>query len=974
MKLGTRLAVLSCFAAPIAIAGTARAQPVDAASTAAADPAALRAAAEAIDPLAKAAEAEAAWRSYLAALETAGGVVSDQAFALNRMGDSRYYQQNMQGALDASLEAQRRLEAAGEDDGEPMADTLANIATFRGALGQTELEVPLQERSLAIRKRLYGDDPSNLPAEQAKALGLGYLNYANALYTAGRFSEAADLVKPSIDGLTTGDLRDATLFVAMSTGANMFIDAGREAEALELAQRGVDTATRLLPADHPFIGFAQATLAKVLLLSDRYAEAEEPARRAVDIMAARLGPKNPNTATAVHNLGVILARLGRFEEAIALTMSGHDELRPINPGNSINQPVSASNAAHEAGMVAEALDYARQAAEIATSLPDEDSRAAKGLTVLALRQDEAGDPAAASATLETIVARRARAGDTAPDHVLELQRGLFAIKSGQGDTGWARASRAASALEAELIADAERFELGADLASYYEPIMHIVEAAFEADRPDDALRAFELAGWGVNARSRQLLALRASVESTPNIADKVATFETGTTRLRILARERAALLASDKIEAAELRASEIAKLSQTLAQLRAELAAAIPGFGRWLRPATPTVAEMQRQLEPDQAILITMPSRSRTFTMAITSDEAVMAASAIGRPLVRSLVADLRTALDGKTPADAMGFARQAAALHDIVLPEKAAAALAGRSRVSVVTSDALSRLPLAVLLPEAPTTEQTDFRDMDWLVRHHAFSIALTPSAAAAPRHDHRQRSNFLGIGAPTLSGGANPAGGSVDLLRGGAVAIDSLRSLRPLPASAGEITRVAALGGFSERVILTGDEATELRVRQASDNRYGVMLFATHGLMDGELAGLNEPALVLTPPAEVDRTDNDGLLLASEIGTLGLRADFVILSACNSAAGRNETAPAYTGLANAFLGSGARELLLSHWRVRDDAAAYLSSEIVKRGLAGTAHAEALRQAQLALITGATDVPDSAHPSVWAPFVLIES
>ena len=272
MKLRTGLAVLSCLAVQLALSGTAlagaaQAQPVDAA--AAADPPRLRAAAEAIDPLAKAAEAEAAWQAYLAALEAAGGAVADQAYALNRAGDSRYYQQNMQGAVEASLEAQRRLEAAGEADGEAMADTLANIATFRGALGQSELELPLQEQSLAIRKRLYGADPSVLPPAQAKLLGLGYLNYANALYTAGRFDEAADLVKPSIDGVVTGELRDATLFVAMSSGANMLIDAGRPSEALELAQRGVAAATQLLPEDHPFIGFAQATLAKVLLHSDR---------------------------------------------------------------------------------------------------------------------------------------------------------------------------------------------------------------------------------------------------------------------------------------------------------------------------------------------------------------------------------------------------------------------------------------------------------------------------------------------------------------------------------------------------------------------------------------------------------------------------------------------------------------------------------------------------------------------------------
>ncbi|MCU0948785.1 MAG: hypothetical protein MUF47_11120, partial [Porphyrobacter sp.] len=237
MKLRTGLAVLLCLAGQVAIVGTSHAQQVEAAANLT-DPALLRAAAEAIDPLARSAEAEVAWQAYLTALEATGGPVADRAYALNRIGDSRYYRQDFQGGLDASLEAQHRLEAAGQASGEPMADTLANIATFRGALGQWGLELPLQEQSLEIRKRLYGTSARGLPPEQAKLLGLGYLNYANALYTAGRFGEAAELVAPSIDAMIAGELRDATLFVAMSSGANMLIDAGRQSEALELAQRG----------------------------------------------------------------------------------------------------------------------------------------------------------------------------------------------------------------------------------------------------------------------------------------------------------------------------------------------------------------------------------------------------------------------------------------------------------------------------------------------------------------------------------------------------------------------------------------------------------------------------------------------------------------------------------------------------------------------------------------------------------------
>ena len=94
---------------------------------------------------------------------------------------------------------------------------------------------------------------------------------------------------------------------------------------------------------------------------------------------------------------------------------------------------------------------------------------------------------------------------------------------------------------------------------------------------------------------------------------------------------------------------------------------------------------------------------------------------------------------------------------------------------------------------------------------------------------------------------------------------------------------------------------------------NNYRVIQFATHGLVAGDLSGLAEPALVLTPPRVPTEAD-DGLLTASEIAALRLNADWVVLSACNTAAGTGQGAEALSGLARAFFYAGARALLVSH------------------------------------------------------------
>jgi CHAT domain-containing protein len=127
------------------------------------------------------------------------------------------------------------------------------------------------------------------------------------------------------------------------------------------------------------------------------------------------------------------------------------------------------------------------------------------------------------------------------------------------------------------------------------------------------------------------------------------------------------------------------------------------------------------------------------------------------------------------------------------------------------------------------------------------------------------------------------------------------------------------------------------------------------------------------MTPNADLGSgAGDDGLLTASEIATLELAAEWVILSACNTAAGDGRGKATYSGLARAFQLAGARSLLLSHWPVRDDVATRLSVATVLAAAQGTGRGEALRQAQLALIEDG-EIKGASSPSIWAPFVLIE-
>ena len=107
------------------------------------------------------------------------------------------------------------------------------------------------------------------------------------------------------------------------------------------------------------------------------------------------------------------------------------------------------------------------------------------------------------------------------------------------------------------------------------------------------------------------------------------------------------------------------------------------------------------------------------------------------------------------------------------------------------------------------------------------------------------------------------------------------------------------------------------------------------------------------MTPPDNASEAD-DGYLSASEIAGLKLDADWVILSACNTAAGNAANAEALSGLARAFIYAQARALLVSHWAVDSQATVKLIT-VSMRQIAHdkTGRAEALRRAMLAMIEG---------------------
>jgi len=196
-------------------------------------------------------------------------------------------------------------------------------------------------------------------------------------------------------------------------------------------------------------------------------------------------------------------------------------------------------------------------------------------------------------------------------------------------------------------------------------------------------------------------------------------------------------------------------------------------------------------------------------------------------------------------------------------------------------------------------------------------------------------------------------------------------------LPGTALELEAMRLALKAPKTSLFMAAQASESNFRNADLSGVNILTLATHGLLAGEIRGAAEPGLVFTPPEEASEAD-DGLLTASEIAGLKLNADWVILSACNTAAGDgSEGAPGLSGLARSFFYAGARNLLASHWPVRDDVAAKITVRTIeiKRDNPKLSRAEAFQRAVQEIRNNASaDREDDswAHPNAWAPFTLI--
>jgi CHAT domain-containing protein len=419
------------------------------------------------------------------------------------------------------------------------------------------------------------------------------------------------------------------------------------------------------------------------------------------------------------------------------------------------------------------------------------------------------------------------------------------------------------------------------------------------------------------------------------------------------------------------------QIDATQAQLRdaeSALQAAAPNYGQLVQQVV-TAEQVFAQLHPGEAFVSISLTNADGWVFLLHNKTIAVSKVAAGLGQIGKLVKQTRAGIEqtetgGLPPFDTT----DALQLYKLTLGG-VAKQLEGVKALVVAPSGPLLSLPFEVLLT-APAQPDA-LAAAPWLVRQ--FTIAHVPAA-----------SNFVSL--RRIAGGSRATKAwfgfgdfkPVSLVQAqasfpGATCADSaqlLAGLPPLPGADKELNAARALLGASPADELLGTAFTSEAVLKTSLKNYRILHFATHALLPTDLRCQSQPAIVTSDPANAPDASG-ALLTTADLVGLDLDADLVILSACNSGGPGGATAgESLSGLARAFFYAGARSLLVTHWSVSDQVAAFLVADTLRRmqqdpglGVAG-----ALRNAQLSMLdqAGKGLPPEIAHPFFWAPFAVI--
>ena len=722
-------------------------------------------------------------------------------------------------------------------------------------------------------------------------------------------------------------------------------------------------------------------------------------RKAIDaytqvLEEGRAAGDRASDAIVLNNLAAGYAKLGEYAKALEM----HLQVLPLRRAaqNLQGEAITLNNIGNcyeHLGQKQMALDYYRQslavvrAAEQGSADPSlrAVSNAFYSASVLnnigAVSRALGDDQRAFEAFDEALVLRR-RIGDRNGEAAtlfqiagLDRDRGKFVealdrITLAMGTLEKLRAGVGSQQMRATYFAAARQYHEFA-----IEVLMRLHEQRPSAGFDARALQTSE------RARARSLLEL---------IAEAGAAIREGVD-LQLLARERtvqqsisdaadrqALLLGRRHTEAqAAAAAQELDRLASEYEEVQAAIRRTSPRYAALTQPVPLDVERIQADILDSETLLLEYAlGDERSYVWAVTptairSFELPSRAQieAAGRRVYELLTARNRL-VPNETPDErrrrverADNDYRQASAALSQILLGPVAAQLTVK-RLAIVGEGILQHLPFAAL-PSPAAANAEPHADGTPLIATHEVVMLPSASALAVLRRETMGRTRAPKDVAVLADPVFNPLDRRVRSLPTAPSSELGTTALVRLRFSRQEAEAIAALAAGPRIFKAVDFAASRATATSPALADYAIVHFATHGLIDTERPELS--GIVLSLVNEQGRPQ-DGFLRVYDLYNLKLGADLVVLSACQTALGKDVKGEGLIGLTRGFMYAGVPRVVASLWQIDDRATAELMKRFYEPMLTrGERPASALRDAQIAL----SQIKGWSSPYYWAAFTL---
>lgn len=394
-----------------------------------------------------------------------------------------------------------------------------------------------------------------------------------------------------------------------------------------------------------------------------------------------------------------------------------------------------------------------------------------------------------------------------------------------------------------------------------------------------------------------------------------------------------------------------------------------PKYSRYSSVDPLTGEEIRSAIDPGSVLLQYSLGAERSFVWVVT-DKSLQVVELAGRDSIesaaRAAFESLKTYRLGASAKRRQD--EELSELSSLILAPVAHLFDRGRSRVLIAAEGALQYIPFGAL-PLKRNGKAVPFVETAEIIGVPSISVL----AALREREYPTPADKLLAVFADPVFSELDPRLAELPNLRVTAAqsgpesifARSSVaRRLQRLPSSGAEGRAIVELLPEDSRVLVTGLAATRDAVVGMNLSEYRYIHFATHGLIDSHYPALS--ALALSNFDERGATLN-GFLRLNDVYGLDLNADLVVLSACETALGREIRGEGLLGLTQGFLYAGAKALVVSLWPVPDGPTAALMTRFYRYMLEKDLRpAAALSRAQVSLARERSD------PYFWAGFIVL--